>query len=194
MLHAFEKRAPPGALANALAHVNATAFTNERARDTQRLMDIFLASAPGTSSTAFLYPGREATGLTEAQFRYCMNGLVAPPYPWEDLRQPPGGCPPTGYGPRSAELPAPPPGAATPLPPIETSPTPAVTSAPRPVPPTTATPTLPAPVEDAPVDGQPGAIQDPDNTIGSGGEIEIPGATLALVLAALVAVAILRRR
>ncbi|HET6405598.1 MAG TPA: hypothetical protein VFH78_13225, partial [Candidatus Thermoplasmatota archaeon] len=102
VLHTFETRAPAGALANALAHVNATTWTDDPARDAETLLGIFLRSTPGTSAPAFLYPGREAVELSDAQFRYCLRGLVAPPYPWEDERQPPGGCPPTGYGPADA--------------------------------------------------------------------------------------------
>lgn len=195
VLHAFETRAPPGALVNALAHVNASTFTDDSARDTQRLLDIFLANAPGTDSIAFLYPGREATGLTESQFRFCMNGLVAPPYPWQDAKAPPGGCPATGYGSRSAALPAPPAGAPAPTPFVDVTPTP-VTTAPRPVAPTTITPTSGSPAGDGAIGGQPGAIVgDPED----GDPIEdisvgVPAAPTALIVVLVAALALARRR
>lgn len=124
VMNAFDARAPAGALGNALATIARTDFEGEPSADARRILDVFLANAPGTAAPAFLYPGREAAALTADQFRHCMGDLVAPPYPWEDTRAPPGGCPATGYGARDAALPPPPGAALTPTPPPTPTPAP----------------------------------------------------------------------
>lgn len=195
ILHAFEKRAPPGALVNALAHVNATPPDDDARKDAQRILDVFLANAPGTTRNAFLYPGREAASLSEPQFRYCLDGLVAPPYAWEDVRPPPGGCPATGYGSRTAALPPPPAEgmpAPTPLP-VEPTPDAVATPPPRPVPPTTITPVDPVPADEPPLGVQPGATAEDGGGFSARGEITVPAPGLALLVVLVLALAALRR-
>lgn len=199
VLSAFAQRAPPGALDNALLTIERTEFTGSPQQDSETLLRILLDNAPGTTEQGLLYPGREAYSLSAGQFHSCMGALVAPPYPWQedDVRAPPGGCPPTGYGPRNADLPTPPP-----EPEAEPEPSPVVivtrapplvmsTPPPTPVPPDLTTGAR-DPLSEDEGDGEaPGAIVQPP---GGAPPSAIPGPALALVLALMTAVAVALRR
>lgn len=193
VLHAYEQRAPPGALANFLSFVNATNFTSNDATDSQTLLDLLLQNSPGTTSIALLYPGREAASLKTDEFRACMGNLVAPPYPWEEARTPAGGCPATGYGPRSAALPTPP----APIAPVP-EPEPEFEATPPPKPPFVVA--TPAP-EGVPVgidDEAPGAVIEPPEdhpaSPGTSRPAVVPGPGLAMLSITVIALALTRRR
>lgn len=185
VLHAYDTRAPEGALTNALAHIAATEFPEDKGAQSRLLTDILLANAPGTTERALLYPGRELVALTDTQFRACMGDLLAPPYPWEDEpRAPPGGCPATGYGGQDATLPPPPEEEPEPEP---ASPTPVVSTRPTfEVP--TSFPTTPTSTDPGEV---PGGVVEP---IARPGSSPTPGAGAFAALVALAIVALARRR
>lgn len=131
----YDANAPQGALEAALQNLSRTQPRADDAAEAARILDTLRAYAPGAPESALLYPGRAAASLPLDQFRYCMRGFVAPPYPWEDAGDAPKrGCPASGYAGRDAELP--------PLPPTPVEepapPTPAAIPAPTPPAPTPA--------------------------------------------------------
>lgn len=191
VMHQYALRSPQGALASAVVNVSRQAWEDDEPDTPARIIDTLLAHAPGTSRDALLYPGKAAAQLTLEQFRYCMYGLVAPGYPWEgDGTAPADGCPESGYGPSDAPLPALPPERETGLEPAPLPPTPS----PLPAEPTTSAPSS---GEELPTsgDGLVDGVGEDGEAPGALARPAVPGSGVAaLVAAALVALALLKRR
>lgn len=181
VFHHYERRAPPGALAAALADAAAdrTATT-----DAERLVATLLAHAPALTRADLLSPGAHLRGDA---LRACMGPLLAPPMPWEPAPGAPRDC--RGLDPArgnaTVEGPAPPPAIVPPErddDPTPTAPTPWAPASP---------PRVPAPTQDAASgdDVAPAAARD-ETFPGAA----TPGAGAALALVALAAALALRRR